>query len=193
MRKVFYKGQWYKSDTDASLAHAILKRNSTITREFINEFIKTNATDYQVGQTSGKKGFKFSQLVAGAEAIINVTAGNVVSQAEINRRARICTGCKAIDPDTNILMDGVVSTIDCRACGFATRFAAWTNKLKKQLGVGHAIPNGLSDKGCIVCKCTLAVMLPSKMSAFDYEKDLQDKRPDHCWVKKTSNNYIPET
>ena len=193
MRKVLFKGIWYKSHTDRSLAIEISKRNSTVTREFINEFIKANATDYIEGQTSGKKGIKFAQLVAGAEAIVNVTSGNVVSQAEINRRARICSGCKANDPDSGLLMDGVVSTTDCRACGFASKFATWANKLKRQFGVGHVIPNGLADKGCIVCKCTLAVMLPSKMSAFDYEKDLQEKRPSHCWVKKTSNNYIPET
>ncbi len=192
MRKVLFKGKLYKSDTDRSLAIEIVKRNSTVTREFINEYIKANATDYIPGQDTGKKGFKFSQLVAGAEAIVNVTSGNIVSQEEINRRARICSGCKTADPDSGIVMDGVVSTTDCRACGFASRFATWANKLKKQFGVGHVIPNGLSDKGCIVCKCTLAVMLPSKMSAFDYEKDLQEKRPDHCWVKKTSNNYIPE-
>lgn len=187
MFKVFYKNRWFKAETKAALALNIKSQHPKDTRESINNFIKLRARESQM-----KEGIKFNQLIAGAEAVVNVTAGNIVDQGEINRRAGICSSCKIKDEEGNFY-SGVISTNDCRACGFASRLSNWVNKIKKVFKANYTIPNGLQDKGCTVCKCSLMVMLPSRMSAFNYEKEkeFQDKRPEHCWVKLTSQNHKP--
>jgi hypothetical protein len=177
MKKVVYRSYTYKGENNKILVTKILVDFRSAKKEEVEAFVERNAKDIvSIG---------FSGLVAGAEALVNVVAGNTVTQSEINRRSAICFGCK-IDGQK-----GVISANDCMPCGGAAKIARWTGKLKKSLGGGYVIPNNLESKGCAVCKCSLAVMIPSKMSAFEYEKDKQEERPEHCWVKKTSNNYIP--
>ena len=183
MKKVYYKGYNYKAEDNSSLIKRIARDNKKISVSEITSYVEENAKEYTL-QEKEKNELTFKKMVAGASAIINVTKGSIVTQAEINRRASICQNCKSNGGP------GVVSTGECRPCGFAARLATWINSVKKNFGKSFTIPNNFEDKGCGSCLCALAVMLPSKMSAFDYEKDSVNARPDHCWVKKTSNNFI---
>lgn len=182
MKKVFFKGYWYRAADNNALIKKIQKERPSISKSIIEILVNEKSEEYE--DKEKKKSVSFSQLVAGASAIVNVAKGSTVSQLEINRRAGICSSC-VIENNP-----GLVPVGDCRACGFARRLSSWINKVKKDFGSGFIIPNGLEDKGCGACNCALAVMLPSKITAFDYEKDNQEARPNHCWVKKTSNNHI---
>lgn len=183
MKKVYYKGYNYKAENNESLVKKIAKEYKKIKIKDIASYVEENAKEYTLEEKE-KSELTFKKMVAGASAIINVTKGSVVTQAEINRRASICQSCKEKGGP------GVVSTGECRPCGFAARLATWINNVKRDFGKSFTIPNNFEDKGCGSCMCSLAVMLPSKISAFDYEKDSQNTRPDHCWVKKTGNNFI---
>lgn len=191
--KVYYKGIWWIGDTQEKIIKKILDTHPNIKSSIIQNVV-TNGLVFnekpmrKYGWSKKDKKLKqepisFDQMVRGANALVKVVSGNTVSQEEINRRSSICSSC-LVDGEY-----GVISTNECRPCGFAKNLNNYINKLKRSFGKGFEIPNNLSDKGCIVCKCALSVMLPSQMDSFNYEGDKQDKRPHHCWVKKSSPNF----
>ena len=152
--------------------------------EIINKF----STGHKEAESQVNKNIKgdkkkntriaFKDAVNGATALLREATGDRVDQEEINRRAGICSGCE--------LNSG---TTDCYACGFGSRLSKWVNGLKKVFGKGFIIPNKLEGRYCEVCKCSLAMMLPSKMDAFHETDEKQSERPAHCWVKKESPNF----
>lgn len=131
--------------------------------------------------TGGKTSLTMAEAVSGGAAFIKAVVGECVSQDEINRRAGICTGNRC--PRLN-------SVSNCRACGFAGKALQFVNKIKKSIfKVDFIVPNNMEDKFCDSCGCSLAMMLPSKTSSFQYEHDKLD-RPLYCWVRKDSPNFI---
>lgn len=146
--------------------------------DYVNKVIRKtddSPTTYKAPQK--KKKLEFKDYLHGAEALISVSAGNSVNQLEINRRASICQTCPRLE-----------EVPGCMSCGFAGTLSNTINKIKRFFKASFEIPNNMGKHGCGVCGCSLAVMLPAKTSAF--KKDDQAQRPDHCWVRKTSDNYI---
>lgn len=178
---IFNDDKIYGESPDA-IADKIISYNKLTKNEALEYVKKTlrrsdeSPSSYQP-PASKKKKLGFSDYLHGAEALVNVSAGNTVDQLEINRRAGICQFCPKLE-----------EVPGCMSCGFAGTLSNALNKIKKAFDSGFEIPNNMSKHGCGVCGCSLAVMLPAKTSAFK-ETD-QNLRPDHCWVKKKSNNYI---
>ena len=179
---VIFDGDKIMGDSPNAIASRIASYSS-LTQEQALEYV-TKALRREGGKPSSyqapaprRKKLGLSEYVSGAEAVVKVSTGASVDQLEINRRAGICQGC---DKRTEIP--------GCMGCGFAGKLTSMVNKIKTFFGAGFEIPSNLAKNGCGVCDCSLAVMLPAKTSAF---KNTQDsERPDHCWVKTTSNNYI---
>lgn len=181
--KAKYRGIVFFGNNEEVIKNAILKKfpNCLEDLEYIS-VTKNNPTvnDYKAPAKEKKK-LSFKDGVTGAYALFKVATGSVVDQNELNRRANICIKCPMLVGSTN-----------CRACGFAKGLANYIKKLKKEFGKGFVIPHGLEDKHCNVCQCALSVMLPSKLDVFKHDKDKQSERPNNCWLKKDSPNYISE-
>jgi hypothetical protein len=176
MTDITYRDKTYKAKDIHDLSRMLeadgYKHSYKIAERFMREFNP---------KPKPKSQLKMAEVVNGAKAILNVAKGEVASQEEITRRASICTSC----PMTS-------ETSDCIGCGFGERLVAFTKKLRTDLfGASYKIPNGMERLYCKVCSCSLAIMIPSKMSAFNEKDGKQAERPNHCWVKKESPNYKP--
>lgn len=124
---------------------------------------------------------KFKDAVNGAAALVKCVKGECVDQEEINRRSIICTNCPKLKKVSN-----------CRACGFGGALSKFVNNIKRTVfRKGFEYPNGLEDKYCGICQCSLSMMLPSKMSAFHEDEEVNRSRPDFCWIRNDSENYNP--
>jgi hypothetical protein len=117
----------------------------------------------------------------GANAILNYVSGNSVSEDESMRRSAICQACP------------LSSTVaGCSSCGLAGKITKFVNTIKKNKG-NYAIPNYISSKFCSFCGCSLPLMVVTKLENFKKESDLDNaRRPDNCWLKKTSKNFTNE-
>lgn len=174
MKSIFYNGKFYEADSLNNFIKQVEADGDLGIRLVADKFMK----EFNPVQAP-KDGKSFSEVVNGAKAVVNVIKGEVAPQEEISRRAMICTSCPLKK-----------ETTDCVACGFGSRLATFINRLKKEVFTEpYKIPNGIEREYCSVCSCSLAMMIPSKMSAFNEDENKQEKRPDYCWVKKTSPNY----
>lgn len=187
MRKkytIYFKGEQFSSDFKSSLISMLVKQKGLSENDatsYVNRFIRENnpiPSKYEKPKEERKKK-SLKEVVNGAFALVKVTSGNTVEQGEINRRASICTNCTLLSKATG-----------CNSCGFAGRVASFVNKFKKSINHGFIVPNGLDSSYCNVCECSLVVMLPSQMSSFREKEEMNSSRPDHCWIKKSSQNYV---
>jgi hypothetical protein len=100
-----------------------------------------------------------------------------VSQAEADRRARICAGCFL-----NVNAQG------CGACGqMATLITG--DIAKKKTAFDDAL------KACAACLCPNKSTVHFPLSILEEADPNDEKQPlfaDFCWRKKTSENYLPE-
>jgi ribosomal protein S19E (S16A) len=106
---------------------------------------------------------KLSDIQAAAKAYIEATRNDVVPDAEIDRRARICRQCSLRVPTRGV---GRVSQI----------LGGLANK--------HRVPKELSDYSCQICKCNLQLLIPAKDGHVDSpdERRRRIKGNKHCWV-----------
>lgn len=183
MRTVFYKKEQFIGQTDEDLVRSIvvkfgIKRN--IAQEYVKNFSRDRpAVSSGESKTQEKRNLSLQEVVNGAFAVLNVSVGNTVNQEEIDRRASICIGC-----------NNLTAVSGCSSCGFGKRVVEFVKKFKKSIKSGFNIPNNLENKFCKTCSCSMVVMLPSKMSMFNEKTKMNISRPDKCWIKKTSNNFI---
>lgn len=187
---VKYRGKKFMGNNEGDLYNNIISKFPDASEDEVNRAISFKVQTKGFMGDANKNTFiphkdrkiSFKDALTGVQAIVKIVKGEFVDQAEINRRAILCTNC----PQKSL-------TTDCYGCGFASRLTAYVNKVKKEtFGTNFVIPNDLQGKYCGVCQCALLVMLPSKMSAFEEDAAKQDLRPKHCWVKKDSINYKPE-
>lgn len=176
MASILYKGKVYIVNNIIEFKQQLEKDGYPLAYKIAENYMKEFNP-----QPRRTMGMNFAEVVTGAKAILDVTKGEVVEQSEITRRASICTSCPLSS-----------TTTDCIACGFGSRLSKFISDLKtKVFESNYKVPNGMDRNYCKVCGCSLAMMIPSKMSAFKESDQKQAERPDHCWVKKTSINYIP--
>lgn len=194
--QIRYKNQNFFADSKELMIANICKyfdnRNISIDILEIKEHVNKNIQNSSLGNSVKideqekrlNKIFKgrlsFSNVVAGARAFLSVVGGSSVTQEEINRRSSICQGCvhKQV-------------TTDCFSCGFGGTLNKFINEAKVRFGFGFELTQDAKKSYCEVCSCALSLMLPSKTSSFKTEdEDKQKARPDFCWVKKGSDNFI---
>lgn len=182
MRTVFYKKEQFIGQTDEDLVRSIVVKfgtNRSIAQEYVKNFSRDrSATTSGETKSHEKRNLSLQEVVNGAFAVLNVSAGNTVNQEEIDRRASICIGC-----------NNLTTVSGCSSCGFGKKIVDFVNKFKKSIKTSFNVPNSLENKFCKTCSCSMVVMLPSKMSAFNEKPEMNKSRPDNCWIKKTSNNF----
>lgn len=141
---------------------------------------------------SKKRKLTLGQMFHGARAYIDIGRGNIVSQTEINRRARICANCPKIS-----------DTTDCFGCGAGRRLVSQVQKLKQdtkqqfsipQVIVGHRTSEQpISKYYCSVCSCSCIALNVSQMKHIRSEEDsINKQRPEECWMRKGGKNYIED-
>jgi hypothetical protein len=103
-----------------------------------------------------------NKYTAAAKAFVEATQGDVVSDEEIDRRARLCKPCPGRVKTTGV---GRVSQI----------LGALANK--------HKVPKEIADFSCVVCKCNLQLLIPAKEPHVDSpkEKARRVKVNARCW------------
>lgn len=137
--------------------------------------------DRQSNIITRKKKLTLSEAIHGAKAVLKYTSGKNAGEAEIARRASICSQCPIKDE-----IGG------CRSCGAAGAFAKFVNTVRTSMKLEAPIPSEIRELYCGHCKCSLALIVVTKMDGF-YEESPEEnsKRPDMCWLKKTSTSYKP--
>jgi hypothetical protein len=132
------------------------------------------------------------QAMLGAKALVKVIQGDVVSDAELQRRAEVCARCPKIS-DTS-----TTCSTSCAKRGLA-RFA---RNLAIRYGRNFTVPKimaihtrpvktaSLSEFYCGVCSCSCLNLCLSKSKNFLAKEDA-DLRPDHCWAKPNGINWKP--
>jgi len=140
------------------------------------------AIERQSGFYVAEKKIGFNEAMTGAMAALKFTAGKSTSPGEIQRRSAICASCP------------LSSTVGgCSACGLGGRIAKVISSIRAKKGSGIAIPAEVKGSYCGFCKCSLALMVVTKIEDFHPEDpSLNGRRPDLCWLKTTSTNFSNE-
>ncbi len=108
-----------------------------------------------------------------ANAFLKLVKDDIVSQAEIDRRTRICLSCPKLEMASN-----------CMACGGSRIATNLLNAAKRALGSDIQFDRAIKTRYCGVCGCSLSLLIPTKLQHF--KKDTPDKaasRPNICWAK----------
>lgn len=156
------------------------KKNNII---FLEKEIN-NTIDRQAKFSTNKSAeakISLADAIVGAKAILNYTTGKSTSDSEILRRSSICEKCP--------LMTDISG---CSSCGLSGAIARFTNQVRSHKGSQIPIPASVAKRYCSVCQCALSLMVVTKTEDFYSETpEKNQRRPDNCWLKKTSINYIP--
>lgn len=135
-------------------------------------------------QIARNQPISFGDAVRGAKAIVKMAKGQVVDGSEILRRANICTGCHLSSKSSG-----------CATCRFGRQVTDVVNVIRSLAGRSISYPNikgsKARDMNCGACGCSLMVMLPAQIECFDESEEKNQSRPDICWAKRGSVNYIP--
>lgn len=155
------------------------KNNINYSRESISYQIDRQS---KVVKPEEKKKKTFAEVLNGAAALVKYTVGSSASNQEITRRSQICLQCP------------VRSAVGgCAPCGAAAKIANAVNQIRAKKGAQMAIDSDLRNQYCKVCDCGLPLMLLTEYKDFHYEsEEMNIRRPDFCWLKRTSPNYTHE-
>lgn len=157
----------------------------------VMRFMRKNNINYSVQDVSigidrqskiahTKKRIGLAEAVSGAKAIIRYTTGSATTSEEILRRSSICAACPLINK-----LGG------CAPCGAAAKISNFVSNIRASLKLQIPIPTEVKASFCEVCGCSLALMVVSRMDAFNEPASKNLSRPDNCWAKTTSINYKP--
>lgn len=185
--RYFYASDTLYGNSIDSIANALVKasKNTNSPYSFTSAVVEVTRNMVPVHrsiieQTLPKKAKKeapsLQEIAAGATAALKQIGGICEDQAVINRRAIICSVCPK-KKDTS----------GCGPCGFAGKVKSFVNGVKKMFGGGHTIPNELDKSFCDVCDCSLAMMLPAKLTDFKSSTINDPERPKTCWIVLASN------
>lgn len=159
------------------------RKTRPITREEV--------TLMETAKQKSKKRLSLSDIFHGAKAFIDIGKGNTVKQSEINRRAEICFACQELG-----------ETTDCFGCGAGRRLVKHVQSLKNDTDSAFLIPEGqyknrrsepISKFFCNICGCSAIALIVSFMKNIRDESDeINNRRPDNCWMKRNSRNFIDD-
>lgn len=130
---------------------------------------------------TGKIGrLSFSDVLRGTRALMDIVKGDIATQQEIERRAKICEDCPKL-----------AATSDCKTCGGGRKFSRYANTLALAYGKGFVQPKIKSGKAsefyCGECGCSILNLILSKSKHF-LSKETKE-RPKNCWASKSSPNW----
>lgn len=177
--RVSYKNQQFLGNTPESLEKALVKafkiseaEANKIVSRLIRESIPV-VKDQMFKSSVGKKALSFREAVNGAKAVLKASLGIGVEQSVINQRAIKCSACPKISTVTN-----------CKSCGWGSKFQKWMKSMISIFRSNFTVPNGLDDKYCSVCDCSIAAMLPAQLSDFKNESDAkkEERKEVNCWI-----------
>lgn len=194
-----YQGKNYLGHDAQAIYNNITKeltqgytRELSVSKDIIEKHIRENTKSFstapsqqQIATEANKGKPSLQDVIDGAKAFIKVNSGDHVDQSEMNRRAGICSygfngACPRLE-DTSV----------CSACSSGGALTRWIGQVKNFFGFKtESIPNNLGNKYCGACGCSLAMMIPSRTSNFNYSADKQIKRPKGCWAKKGDKNFL---
>lgn len=180
--RYFNRGEWLYGNSIDSIANAVSRQNGisfsqavTIVSSQMVPVAKQVVEQSFKAKPNQGAGLKLQEISAGAMSAMHQISGSTESQSVINRRAIACSACSN------------KSTVSgCMSCGFGSKLVSWANGVKKMFGLGHTIPNDLDKQYCLSCSCSLAMMLPAKLSDFKKSTITDPSRPDKCWLKTES-------
>ncbi len=142
----------------------------------------SKSIDRQSKLVVAPKKITLQDAIKGAQAVIKYGTGSSVGNEELFRRSMICKACP--------LMKEIGG---CRSCGAAGAIARFVNKIKSTYGLQMQIPPEVRENYCGFCGCSLALMVVTKLQDFKPEPDqINQTRPDSCWLKRTSTNFNNE-
>ncbi len=128
------------------------------------------------------KTLSFGDALNGALAALKFTAGKSTSPAEIRRRSTICSNCPLKD-----------TVSGCFSCGMGSRIAKSVSSMRAKKGSAIAIPEEVKTLFCGFCGCAIPLMVVTQHEDFNTESfEINNKRPDNCWLKTTSPNFTNE-
>lgn len=153
------------------------KSNINYSSEDIKKAIKR-----QSGIATPTKKLGFGEAFNGALAALKFTVGKSTSPTEISRRSEICSSCPMID-----------TVGGCFSCGMGGKIAKAVNEIRAKKGSTIKIPSEVNTKFCGFCSCAIPLMVVTKVEDFYTEStEVNNKRPDVCWLKETSTNFTNE-
>jgi hypothetical protein len=129
----------------------------------------------------GSHKLSLAGVQAACSAMMQNIKGNVVSNTEIDRRWEICKAC---------VENTTIS--DCLGCGASGRAASFFSKIQGAAGRVFRLDQKAGQTFCGMCGCSHALMVPTSMEYQKPESEAQNNlRPDQCWLRKDSANYLP--
>lgn len=144
---------------------------------------QSNAVRSSKANSQNKKRVTLHDAFRAASALVNLGRGKVVTQQEIDRRAKICLTC----PLNN-------KSSDCMQCGGAAKAVGFVAKLRALTEKAFTLPKQLETKYCGICGCSLPFMIVTRYQDIKPESaEIQEARPIFCWLKKTSPNFKDES
>lgn len=155
---------------------------NVVSKNAVKDYVSPAGTPSQKAKRN-----KFSAYIASAfdaaRAILNLSAGNIVSEKETMRRAKICLECPLAS-----------DTSDCFGCGGSKKIVNKLLELRHETGIDlearFAGFNQILQKFCGFCGCSLSLITATKIAGFAREsEEKNNERPDNCWLKRTSTNY----
>jgi hypothetical protein len=115
------------------------------------------------------------------KALLNVAAGDVVPDLEIQRRWQICRNCPHL-----------TAVSDCMSCGGAGKVSNLITSVRSIFKKNIRMPHEAAKRYCGHCGCSMALLLPTTMPNQKVEPEsINETRPDQCWLKTSSDNYQP--
>jgi|SRR6478609_10211164 len=179
-----YQGKLQKFSSDQRMA--VYDKASTFMLENgirFNQGDLLKAIDRQSNVVnSSKKRISLKDAFSGALAALNYIAGKSVSVDEMNRRASICEKCPLRSRISG-----------CTSCGAGRAMTNLANEIRVKKGTQAPIPSSIKDSFCGICSCSLSLMVVTGIEDFYSEtSEKNNRRPDVCWLKKTSINYSHE-
>lgn len=176
-----YKGQLYRFEDRSrdivleKVVEFMQKNNIIFNRE---DLLRSIDRQSAIASTK-KKRVTLGDAVNGAKALIKYTSSNRISTEELTRRSTICSQCPMINR-----LGG------CMSCGAAGAIARFVNKIRSSYNLEIQIPSEVRQSYCGVCECSLALMVVTHINDFHESAEKNAMRPDCCWMKTISYNFI---
>lgn len=161
---------------------AISEPQTKETSDYWMNRIKSSRIKYDRAKLEAKKPPKLAEAWHAGLAILKQAQGDITSQEEHDRRAKICARCN-LASETSI----------CMSCGGAGRVSALIGSIKNHTG-GKIIKidDKVKKKYCSVCGCFIPLLSITKSRYLPKETPEANRlRPIHCWIRTDSPNYKP--
>jgi hypothetical protein len=152
-------------------------------KEYWLNRIKSSRIKYDRAKLEAKPAPKLSEAWHAGLAIVKQAQGDIVTQAEHNRRAAICSRCP-LSSEVSI----------CMACGGGGKISSLIGSIRNHIGKNTIkIDDKVRKKYCGVCGCFLPLLSITKTQYLPKETPEENRlRPIGCWIRKDSPNYKPE-